>query len=78
MKPRLSQRLVLHRERYDTSLPQAAVEHYEVALKSFQQEQNIPVVGWTSAALNRVRGAEALSGRDRIRDALASLGFGLR
>lgn len=78
VKPRLSQRLVLHRERYDASLPQAAVEHYEAALRTFQKGQGLPEVGWTATALNRVRGAEALSGRDRIRDALAALGFGLR
>ncbi|MFG1477956.1 NADPH-dependent oxidoreductase [Xanthobacter sp. V4C-4] len=78
VKPRLSQRLVVHRERYDASLPADALEAYEDTLKSFQQGQNLPQVGWTSAALTRVRGAEALSGRDRIRDALAALGFGLR
>ncbi|MFG1378260.1 NADPH-dependent oxidoreductase [Xanthobacter autotrophicus] len=78
VKPRLSPRLVLHRERYDASLPQPALDHYEEALKAFQKEQGLPEVGWTSAALTRVRGAEALGGRDRIRDALVALGFGLR
>lgn len=78
VKPRLSQRLVLHRERYDASLPQAAVDHYDEALKAFQKGQGLPEAGWVSVALNRVRGAEALSGRDLIRDALTALGFGLR
>ncbi|MEP9348176.1 NADPH-dependent oxidoreductase [Xanthobacter sp. KR7-225] len=78
VKPRLSPRLVLHRERYDASLPQPALDHYEQALKDFQKGQGLPEVGWTSAALTRVRGAEALSGRDRMREALAALGFGLR
>lgn len=78
VKPRLSQRLVLHRERYDASLPQAAVAHYEAALTAFQKGQKIPQVGWSATALNRVRGAESLSGRDRIREALLALGFGLR
>jgi len=78
VKPRLPQQLVLHRERYDSSLPAAAVAHYEEALRAFQAGQKMPVVGWTDTALNRVRGAESLSGRDRIRGALAALGFGLR
>lgn len=78
VKPRLSQRLVLHRERYDARLPQTALDHYEDTLKAFQQGQDIPVVGWAKTALNRVRGAEALGGRDRMREALTTLGFGLR
>ncbi len=77
-KPRLAQRLVLHRERYDPALPQAALDHYETTLKTFQAGQKLPEVGWISAALTRVRGAPALSGRDRMRDFLAALGFGLR
>lgn len=78
VKPRLSQQLVLHRERYDASLPEAPLRHYEEALTAFQHAQGIPAVGWASAALSRVRGPEALSGRDRIREVLATLGFGLR
>ncbi|MFG1264252.1 NADPH-dependent oxidoreductase [Xanthobacter aminoxidans] len=78
VKPRLSQRLVLHRERYDASLPQDALDHYEAALKAFQKGQKIPEIGWIAAALPRVRGASSLAGRDRIRDALTALGFGLR
>lgn len=78
VKPRLAQSLVLHRERYDARLPQAELDAYEDALKAFQQDQALPVVGWASAALHRVRGAEALSGRDRMREALTALGFGLR
>lgn len=78
VKPRLSQRLVVHRERYDASLPQDAIDAYDGALKTFQESQKMPVVGWTGTALNRVRGPEALAGRDHIRDDLTALGFGLR
>ncbi|MFG1416962.1 NADPH-dependent oxidoreductase [Xanthobacter sp. V0B-10] len=78
VKPRLSQRLVVHRERYDPRLPQDALDAYETALTSFQQDQHMPQVGWAGTALNRVRGPEALSGRDRMRAALQALGFGLR
>lgn len=78
VKPRIAQRLVLHRERYDARLPQQALDHYEAELKAFQRGQKLPEVGWISAALHRVRGAESLSGRDKMRDALTALGFGLR
>ena len=78
VKPRLSQRLVLHRERYDARLPQDALDHYESALKAFQKGQKLPEIGWIAAALPRVRGAQSLAGRDPIRDALPALGFGLR
>ncbi|MFG1420537.1 nitroreductase family protein [Roseixanthobacter liquoris] len=78
VKPRLSQRVVLHRERYDAALPAAALADYEAALKDFQRGQHLPDVGWIDAALNRVRGPEALSGRDRMAEALTTLGFGLR
>ncbi len=78
VKPRLSQKLVLHRERYDASLPAAPLERYEEALAAFQQGQGLPQVGWARTALHRVRGPEALSGRDRMREALETLGFGLR
>lgn len=78
VKPRLPQQLVLHRERYDAALPPDALTSYEEALKAFQKGQRMRDIGWMAAALERVRGPEALSGRDRMRDALASMGFGLR
>jgi len=78
VKPRLPQPLILHRERYDPSLPPAELASYEDSLKRFQRGQSLPDVGWMEAALHRVRGPEALSGRDRMRNALLSLGFGLR
>lgn len=78
VKPRLPQPLVLHRESYDPTLSRAALASYETSLKAFQQKQRLRDIGWMEAALERVRGPEALSGRDRMRDALLSLGFGLR
>lgn len=78
VKPRLPQPVILHRERYDAALPPAALASYETSLKAFQQKQRLRDIGWMEAALERVRGPEALSGRDRMRDALLSLGFGLR
>lgn len=78
VKPRLPQSLVLHRERYGAGADPAGVAAYDRTLKAFQEGQRLEPVGWTKAALDRVRGPEALSGRDRLRAALAQLGFGLR
>jgi nitroreductase len=77
IKPRLPQRVVLHRERYDAGLPRDAVDGYDETLAAFQRGQALPAIGWTAAALQRVRGPQSLSGRDRIRQALAERGFGL-
>jgi hypothetical protein len=35
-------------------------------------------IDWTQQATNRVKTAESLHGRDRMREALANLGFRLR
>ncbi|MEP9349025.1 nitroreductase family protein [Xanthobacter sp. KR7-225] len=78
VKPRLPQALVLHRERYDASLPAGAVADYDAALTAFQRVEGMAEVGWTATALNRVRGPQALSGRDRLAAALEALGFALR
>ena len=78
VKPRLPQALVLHRERYDASLPAGAVADYDAALAAFQRAEGMAEVGWTATALNRVRGPQALSGRDRLAAALEALGFARR
>ncbi len=78
IKPRLPQSLVLHREHYAASAVQEAVERYDTAIQDFQGEQNIPRVPWSRQALSRVAGPQSLSGRDRMRAALADLGFLLK
>ncbi|MBM3624326.1 MAG: NADPH-dependent oxidoreductase, partial [Alphaproteobacteria bacterium] len=55
-----------------------AIETLDAKFKEFQKEQGLPDQGWIRQALSRVRGPEALSGRDRIREALTVLGFGLK
>ncbi|MBL0929453.1 MAG: NADPH-dependent oxidoreductase [Alphaproteobacteria bacterium] len=79
VKPRLRQDVVLHRETYDPQATAgAAVGEYDSAIQDFQREQGIAQVPWSKQALNRVAGASALSGRDRLIDALKALGFKLR
>ena len=77
IKPRLPQRVILHREHYDTSLPQEALDSYDTTLMAFQRVEKIREVGWTGAMKTRWRDAKSINGRDRIRAALSTLGFKL-
>lgn len=78
IKPRLPASLVLHREQYAAGYDADAVASYDSAIQDFQGEQELPRVPWSRQALARVAGPQSLSGRDRIRNALANLGFALR
>lgn len=79
VKPRLGQAAVLHREQYEWGDAQReAVETLDIKFKDFQREQGLPDQGWVRQVLSRVRGVEAMSGRDRLREALNALGFALK
>ncbi len=78
IKPRLSQSVVLHRETYDPVAKRAAIAEYDATMRVFQQEQGMKPIDWTQQCINRVKDAAALRGRDRMREALANLGFPLR
>jgi nitroreductase len=78
IKPRLPQSVVLHRERYSAAPCSEAIDGYNATLREFQQEQGMKAIDWTQQCFNRVKDAEALRGRDRMREALRNLGFELR
>ena len=78
IKPRLPQSLVLHREQYSAAPRSDAIDRYDATMRDFQREQGMRAVDWTQQCFNRVRDAEALRGRDRMREALRNLGFELR
>jgi nitroreductase len=78
VKPRLPQGVVLHRETYQQAVTAATLAAYDGEMAAFQTEQGQPAMGWTKAAIARVRGPESLGGRDRLRAALTALGFALR
>jgi nitroreductase len=78
IKPRLPQAAVLHHEQYDATAAPAAIATYDARLRVFQQEQGMRVQDWSQQMIARVRDAAALHGRDRMREALANLGFLLR
>jgi nitroreductase len=78
VKPRLPQRAVLHREQYDRTPQPDAVLHYDAQMRDFQREQSMDVIGWLGRTIPRLKNAKSLAGRDRMREALANLGFELR
>ena len=75
VKPRLPQPAVLHHERWSAAAEADAVARYEPAMRAFQASQRMKAVGWTEPATARVRGPDSLSGRHRLRESLAALGF---
>ncbi len=77
IKSRPAQAMVLHRDQYDNHAEEASIEDYDAAMRKFQKEQGMDVVGWKKAVLGRVANAAALTGRHRLGDALRKLGFQL-
>jgi len=79
IKPRLPQQAVFFREQYgfgEAGLLDVAA--YDERFRAFQHEQGLPEQGWSVQAAKRVRDEAALNGRDRLREALHVLGFGLK
>ena len=78
IKPRLPQRAVLHHEQYSPAPQSEAIVRYDEKLSEFQREQGMDVIGWTGRTIPRLKTAQSLAGRDRMREALGNLGFELR
>ena len=78
IKPRLPQSVVVHREQYNPTIDPAALAAYDARMSAFQQEQAMPDERWTQRTIGRVRGPASLTGRHRMREALAALGFELK
>jgi len=79
VKPRLPQRAVLHKETYDPLAHQEAVAAYNSIMENFYAEQSMKPLGpWDIQSLHRVRGPDAMAGRDVLADALRKLGFDMR
>lgn len=78
VKPRLPQSAVLHRERYDVAGEVGDVASYDHALEKFSAAAERSAYRWTDRVVSRMGQVAALSGRDRLREALNRLGFPLR
>lgn len=76
IKPRLPGAAVLHRERYDTEANIGPVDAYLDIANTFYREQQMKTNGnWAEHSLNRVRGPEAMRGRELLASALRARGF---
>ena len=78
IKPRLPQSVVLHKERYNDASDGAEIAAYDRRIREFQHEQRMNPIDWSDQAIGRVKDTQALMGRDRMREALANLGFPLK
>lgn len=74
IKPRLHQQTIVHHEQYSVGPEAAAVAEYDARLNAFQAAQGMKPIGWSQQVGNRVAGPQSLSGRHRMREALANLG----
>lgn len=78
-KPRLPPAAVLHRERYDPSTHLGPTETYVAVMSDFYRAQQMETRGdWVEHSLHRVRGPEALQGREHLVEALRRRGFEAR
>ena len=78
IKPRLPQSVVAHKERYSEPADGAEIAAYDKRIREFQNEQRMNGIDWSDQAIERVKDIKSLMGRDRLREALANLGFALK
>ncbi len=79
IKPRLPQASVLHKEQYNVGVHDQVVPGYNDTMDAFYEAQKMkPLGAWDLHSLNRVRGPEAMAGRDGMVAALNKLGFKLK
>lgn len=79
IRPRLAQSAILHHEKYDPTVFEAAASAYNVVMDEFFKAHSMKPQGeWDAHSLKRVAGPESLTGRDRLGIALKNLGFELK
>jgi nitroreductase len=79
VKPRLPQQAVLHREQYNAKQVAASADDYIATMANFYSSQGMKTNGdWDQHSLHRVRGPDAMAGRERLAAALQNLGFAMR
>ena len=78
VKPRLPQATVLHREQYDAAREPAERKAYDAEMETFSKRHELQAPTWTQRVLNRLGPIKSMNGREKIRAALATLGFEVR
>ena len=61
-----------------TASTKSSGKAYDRRIREFQHEQRMNPIDWSDQAIGRVKDTQALMGRDRMREALANLGFPLK
>ncbi|WP_295993809.1 nitroreductase family protein [Rugamonas sp.] len=77
VKPRLPAAVVLHHETYQR-LDVAALDGYDTTMRHFERQHGMGEANWSDKAAERVSGPAALSGRQRLLDAVRARGFQLK
>jgi len=78
VKPRLPQATILHRETYDATQAAAERKVYDAEMTEFSKRHELQAATWTQRVLNRLGPMKSMNGRERMRAALARLGFEIR
>lgn len=78
VKPRLPQSTVLHHDRYDASTEASQRVAYDAEMSKFSARHELQAGTWTQRVLNRLGPIKSMNGRERMRTALAALGFEIR
>jgi nitroreductase len=78
VKPRLPQSVVVHHDRYDGDARAAERTAYDSEMAKFAARHEMQASTWTQRVLNRLGPIKSMNGRERMRAALAALGFEVR
>lgn len=78
VKPRLPQASVLHHERYDAAGEAAIRRDYDAEMEKFSKRHELQAQTWTQRVLNRLGPLKSMNTREKMRAALASMGFQIR
>ena len=75
IRPRLPQDAILYRERHDSTQEAALIAAYD---RTFEASRHGGGGAWTARVRNRMGALKSLAGRDKLREVLNRLGFGLK
>jgi nitroreductase len=78
VKPRLPQSIVVHHDRYHGRNTAAERAAYDAEMARFAARHEMQASTWTQRVLNRLGPIKSMNGRERMRTALAKLGFEIR
>jgi nitroreductase len=78
VKPRLPQSMVVHHERYDDRNTDAERKTYDGEMAKFAARHEMQASTWTQRVLNRLGPIKSMNSREKMRTALAKLGFEIR